>query len=100
MLFRSIELHTGTFADAEDGATKAKELARIKAAVSHALKLGRQLNLLNPNGIDEWRLRGTSRNDARRQTVCIEAFLQRVEFYAEMDNWINFFVATKKNKCC
>jgi pyridoxine 5-phosphate synthase len=39
-----IELHTGTFADAEDGATKAKELARIKAAVAHALKLGLVVN--------------------------------------------------------
>ena len=39
-----IELHTGTFADAEDDATKASELARIKAAVAHALKLGLVVN--------------------------------------------------------
>ena len=39
-----IELHTGTFADAEDDATKSKELARIKAAVAHALKLGLVVN--------------------------------------------------------
>lgn len=39
-----IELHTGTFADAEDDAEKAKELARIKDAVTHALKLGLVVN--------------------------------------------------------
>ena len=39
-----IELHTGTFADAEDEATKNKELARIKVAVAHALKLGLVVN--------------------------------------------------------
>ena len=39
-----IELHTGTFADAEDDTTKAKELARIKVAVAHALKLGLVVN--------------------------------------------------------
>lgn len=39
-----IELHTGTFADAEDDVTKSKELARIKAAVAHALKLGLVVN--------------------------------------------------------
>ena len=39
-----VELHTGTFADAEDEATKAKELARIKHAVAHALKLGLVVN--------------------------------------------------------
>jgi pyridoxine 5-phosphate synthase len=39
-----IELHTGTFADAEDDTTKAKELARIKAAVARALKLGLVVN--------------------------------------------------------
>ncbi|MEQ1599575.1 MAG: pyridoxine 5'-phosphate synthase [Methylotenera sp.] len=39
-----IELHTGTFADAETAAEKAKELARIKAAVAHGLKLGLVVN--------------------------------------------------------
>ncbi len=39
-----IELHTGTFADAEDEATKTKELSRIKQAVAHALKLGLVVN--------------------------------------------------------
>jgi len=39
-----VELHTGTFSDAEDEATKAKELARIKHAVAHALKLGLVVN--------------------------------------------------------
>jgi pyridoxine 5-phosphate synthase len=39
-----IELHTGTFADAADDATKAKELARIKQAVSYAQKLGLVVN--------------------------------------------------------
>jgi pyridoxine 5-phosphate synthase len=39
-----IELHTGTFADAEDEAEKASELARIKAAVAHALKLSLVVN--------------------------------------------------------
>lgn len=39
-----IELHTGTFADAQDDATKSKELARIKVAVAHALKLGLVVN--------------------------------------------------------
>ena len=39
-----IELHTGTFADAEGDAAKAKELARIKQAVAHALKLGLVVN--------------------------------------------------------
>lgn len=39
-----IELHTGTFADAEDDTAKAKELARIKEAVAHALKLGLVVN--------------------------------------------------------
>ena len=39
-----IELHTGTFADAEDEAEKAKELTRIKDAVAHALKLGLVVN--------------------------------------------------------
>ena len=39
-----IELHTGTFADADDDATKSKELARIKAGVAHALKLGLVVN--------------------------------------------------------
>ncbi len=39
-----IELHTGTFADAENETEKAKELARIKEAVAHALKLGLVVN--------------------------------------------------------
>ena len=39
-----VELHTGTFADAEDEITKAKELVRIKQAVTHALKLGLVVN--------------------------------------------------------
>jgi pyridoxine 5-phosphate synthase len=39
-----IELHTGTFADAEDEVTKAAELTRIKLAVAHALKLGLVVN--------------------------------------------------------
>jgi pyridoxine 5-phosphate synthase len=39
-----IELHTGTFADAETEADKAKELTRIKAAVAHGLKLGLVVN--------------------------------------------------------
>jgi pyridoxine 5-phosphate synthase len=39
-----IELHTGTFADAEDEANKAKELARIKTSVAHGLKLGLVVN--------------------------------------------------------
>ncbi len=40
----AIELHTGTFADAEDEVTKAAELARIKLSVAHALKLGLVVN--------------------------------------------------------
>lgn len=39
-----IELHTGTFADAENSADKALELQRIKQAVSHALALGLVVN--------------------------------------------------------
>ena len=39
-----IELHTGTFADAETDLAKATELARIKHAVAHALKLGLVVN--------------------------------------------------------
>lgn len=39
-----IELHTGTFADAETAADKAQELARIKQAVAHALSLGLVVN--------------------------------------------------------
>jgi pyridoxine 5-phosphate synthase len=39
-----IELHTGTFADAETDVEKAKELIRIKLAVAHALKLGLVVN--------------------------------------------------------
>lgn len=39
-----IELHTGTFADAESPADKAIELQRIKQAVTHALNLGLVVN--------------------------------------------------------
>jgi pyridoxine 5-phosphate synthase len=39
-----IELHTGTFADAENPKDKARELQRIKAAVAHGLKLGLVVN--------------------------------------------------------
>jgi pyridoxine 5-phosphate synthase len=39
-----IELHTGTFADAEQETAKATELARIKNAVMHALDLGLVVN--------------------------------------------------------
>ena len=39
-----VELHTGTFADAEHPAVQAKELARIKQAVEHALSLGLVVN--------------------------------------------------------
>ena len=39
-----IELHTGTFADAENPGDKARELQRIKDAVSHGLKLGLVVN--------------------------------------------------------
>ncbi len=39
-----IELHTGTFADAENPVDKARELQRIKDAVSHGLNLGLVVN--------------------------------------------------------
>lgn len=39
-----IELHTGTFADAENQVDKARELQRIQQAVSHALSLGLVVN--------------------------------------------------------
>lgn len=39
-----IELHTGTFADAENPVDKARELQRIKDAVSYGLKLGLVVN--------------------------------------------------------
>ena len=39
-----IELHTGTYADAEFESEKAIELARIKHAVAHAIKLGLIVN--------------------------------------------------------
>jgi pyridoxine 5-phosphate synthase len=39
-----IELHTGTFADAENPIDKARELQRIKDAVAHGLKLGLVVN--------------------------------------------------------
>ncbi len=39
-----IELHTGTFADAEREPEQAHELARIKLAVAHGVKLGLAVN--------------------------------------------------------
>lgn len=39
-----IELHTGTFADAENPMDKARELQRIKDAVAHGLNLGLVVN--------------------------------------------------------
>ena len=39
-----IELHTGTFADAEEEVTQTHELNRIKAALEHALSLGLIVN--------------------------------------------------------
>ncbi|MFZ3088029.1 MAG: pyridoxine 5'-phosphate synthase [Methylotenera sp.] len=39
-----IELHTGTFADAENETAKMAELARIKKALDHALSLGLIVN--------------------------------------------------------
>jgi pyridoxine 5-phosphate synthase len=39
-----IELHTGTFADAENPKDKARELQRIKDAVAHGLTLGLVVN--------------------------------------------------------
>jgi pyridoxine 5-phosphate synthase len=39
-----IELHTGTFADAENAVDKARELQRIKDAVAYGLKLGLVVN--------------------------------------------------------
>ena len=39
-----VELHTGTFADAENPADKARELQRIQQAVTHALDLGLIVN--------------------------------------------------------
>ncbi len=39
-----IELHTGTFADAQDEATQLAELSRIKEALNHALSLGLVVN--------------------------------------------------------
>ncbi len=39
-----IELHTGTFADAENPKDKARELQRVKDAVAHGLKLGLVVN--------------------------------------------------------
>lgn len=39
-----IELHTGTYADAEIESEKAIELARIKHAIAHAIKLGLIVN--------------------------------------------------------
>lgn len=39
-----IELHTGTFADAENSTNKAHELLRIQQAVAHALSLGLIVN--------------------------------------------------------
>lgn len=39
-----VELHTGAYADAEDEAARAAELARIKDAVVHGVSLGLQVN--------------------------------------------------------
>ncbi|MGQ0441873.1 MAG: pyridoxine 5'-phosphate synthase [Methylophilaceae bacterium] len=39
-----VELHTGTFADAEEEALQSRELKRIKTALQHALKLGLVVN--------------------------------------------------------
>ncbi len=39
-----IEIHTGSYADAEDEDTKHKELQRVKEAVVHALSLGLVVN--------------------------------------------------------
>jgi pyridoxine 5-phosphate synthase len=39
-----VELHTGTFADAENAVDKARELGRIQQAVAHALSLGLVVN--------------------------------------------------------
>ncbi len=39
-----IELHTGTYADAEDDAVQAVELARVEKALKHALSLGLVVN--------------------------------------------------------
>lgn len=39
-----VELHTGTFADAQTDTEKVEELARIKRAVAHALQLGLVVN--------------------------------------------------------
>jgi len=40
----AIEIHTGSYADAEDEDTKHKELQRVKEAVVHALSLGLVVN--------------------------------------------------------
>jgi len=39
-----IEIHTGSYADAEDEETKQKELKRVKEAAEHALSLGLIVN--------------------------------------------------------
>jgi pyridoxine 5-phosphate synthase len=39
-----IEIHTGSYADAEDEETKQKEFKRVKAAAEHALSLGLIVN--------------------------------------------------------
>ncbi len=39
-----IEIHTGSYADAEDKVTKQKEFKRVKAAAEHALSLGLIVN--------------------------------------------------------
>lgn len=39
-----VELHTGSFADAEDDATAARELNRIKSAVARGVTLGLRVN--------------------------------------------------------
>jgi pyridoxine 5-phosphate synthase len=40
----AIEIHTGSYADAEDEVTKQKEFKRVKAAAEHALSLGLIVN--------------------------------------------------------
>jgi len=39
-----IEIHTGSYADAEDGATQARELERVRTAAHHANTLGLHVN--------------------------------------------------------
>lgn len=39
-----IEIHTGAYADAEDGAARARELERVRVAARHAAELGLHVN--------------------------------------------------------